>query len=85
MDATGIEGYPSVHGDYQSATLLVEWYGNRPRAHDVSPNSPPQIVLYANKLASDKVFPILESVGSFRKHLYRRTFPINYTLHKSSK
>ena len=34
----------------------------------ISPNSSHQIVLYANKLASDKLFPILKSVGSFRKH-----------------
>ena len=85
MDASGIEGYPSVHGDYQSATLLVELYGNRPWARDVSPNSPHQIVLYANKLASDKVFPILESIGTFRKHLYRGTLPMKHTLSKSSK
>ena len=32
MDATGIDGCPSVHDDYQSATL-VDWYANRP--HDV--------------------------------------------------
>ena len=49
-----------------------------------SPDSPYQIVLHANKLASDKVFPILESVGIFKKHLYRRTFPMKYTLSISS-
>ena len=33
MDATGIEGYPSVDDGYKSATLA--WCANRPWAHAV--------------------------------------------------
>ena len=49
-----------------------------------SPNLPDQIVLYANKFASGTVFPKLKTVGVLGKHPYRRTFPMNYTLSKSS-